>query len=100
MNDLDHRSQAIGGTGRRRQQVVAFGFIKIIIDTHDDIQGIVLYWGGDNDLFNAVLELHLQSSGIAELASAFQNNLNAFGGPVNRPRLGARAISYDVTIDP
>src|SRR5262249_54773801 len=76
VQDLDHRSQAVGCAGRRRQQAVFLWFIAMVIDADYDIECTGLFdRGRDDDPLHAAPKVAVELLALQELAGAFQHNV-------------------------
>ena len=86
LHHLHHRSQAIGGAARRRDQAVPGGVVELVVDPVHHIEGL---FAGDHPFHRAghhhaaephLGEVGLQGLGCFELAAALEHHLHA--GPL------------------
>ena len=77
VDHLDDRGQAVRRAGSGGQQVVLVGPVEVVVDAHDDVERPFLHRGGDDDLAHAAPEVGGQRLRRAELAGAFQDDVDA-----------------------
>ena len=71
VDDLDYWADAIGGAGSGGDEVVRIGLIEMFIAPNHDIEGAVLDWSCDDDLFDPLIKIGLEKSWSSEFARAF-----------------------------
>lgn len=90
VDDLDDWGQAVGGTGRCRDDSVPARVVLMMINTQDDIEHVARFDRcGHNDPLRAAIEMTLNGFGGQELAGAFEDEVNAEVAPGN---LGGRRM--------
>src|SRR4029453_9453802 len=78
VDQLHNRGEGIGCAGRRGNQAVACGIIKVLVDADDDVErGCIFDRCGYDDAFDAAVEIGLELLGFQELTRALQDNVAA-----------------------
>lgn len=80
VDDLDDRCNAVGGAAGVGDDVVDGGVVEVIVAAHDDVEDVIFDGSGDDDFFDSGIEVSLQGGSVAELAGAFEDDVDA--GPV------------------
>ena len=90
VDDLDDWGQAVGGTGRCRDDSVAVRLVQMMVDPDDDVEHIAHFdWRGHDHPLRPAVEVTLNGFGRQELARTFEDELNAKIAPGN---LGGRRM--------
>ena len=77
MNDFHHRRKAVGGARGSGQQVMRLRAIFMIVDPDHDIERAIFHRCGDNHFSHTAVEIRLQGLSSAELARAFEDEVDA-----------------------
>src|ERR1039457_4904040 len=93
MDDLHHWSEAVGGAGSSRQQVMALRLVEMIVDPYHYVQGVLLDRRRDDDLPDAPLEIRLEELRGTEPARALKDDLHAELAPRHVAGLGGAAVA-------
>ena len=93
VQDVNDRCEAVGGAGGVGDDVVFGGVVFGVVDAQDEGDVLVGGGSGDNDLFNRFAEVGLGLGGVGEETSGFNDDLRAYGGPVE---LGGIALCEDL----
>ena len=80
VDDLDDGGDAVGGATGVGDDVIYLGIVEVVITAHDDVEDVVFDGGGDDDFFDSSIEIGLEGGGVAELAGALEDDVDA--GPV------------------
>ena len=79
---LGQRSQAIGGAGCIRNNVVLSSVIFIFIHAQNDGDVFVRCRGRDDDLLDRALHVRLGLGGVGKVTGGFNHDLCADGAPI------------------
>ena len=94
-DDMDQRSEAVGGAGSVGNDRVLGRVILVLVDAHDNGLDIALARSRDDDFLGTGCEVTGGSGRIGEQAGGFDNVINAHLAP---GQIGRIALSHD-TLD-
>ena len=73
---LCHRSKAVGGAGRIRDDVIGLWVVLIVVHAHDDGDVLVLRRSGDDDLLSARIQMSFRLVRIGEQTGGFDHDVD------------------------
>jgi len=74
VNDFDGGGDAVGGARGGSDEVMLGRVVEVIIATDDDVERAFFHGSGDDDFFDALVEVVLEKFRSAELAGALEDD--------------------------
>ena len=78
---LGKRSQAVGGAGSVRDDMMFGLIVFFFVNTHYDGDIFIFAGSGDDNFLGAIINMGLSFFGILELTGAFQHNIRTIFAP-------------------
>ena len=76
MDHLDHRREAVGGTGSGSDDLVGLRFIQVIVHAHHHVQHLRFFHRrGDHHTFDALLEVRVEHLDLFHLAAGLNHQI-------------------------
>lgn len=97
VDHLDDGRDAVGGARGVGDEVISGGVVEFVVAAHDDVEDALFDGGGDDDFFDAGIEVGLEALGVAEGAGAFEDDVDA--SPVDFGRMVLGSVGERLSVD-
>ena len=97
VDHFDDRRDAIGGAGGVGDDVIGGGVVEFVVAAHNDVEDTLFDGGGDDDFFDAGVEVGLKAFGVAEGSGAFEDDVDA--RPVYFGRMVLGGVGESLAVD-